>query len=253
MDNKVALVTGGATGIGRGIAIEFAKAGYDVAISYYGNEQKSLEVCELIKSFGVRAINIKADLSNLDGVNKLFHEFSQNFKRLDVFINNSGITKKSPFLETTEEMFDSMCDLNLKGSFFCIQYAAKYMSDNNIKGSIVVISSNNYKAHFADVSVYGSVKTGLTKFAEHAAIELAKYGIRVNTIAPGWTDTGAARLDDKQSTFYKIPLKRWCTPEEIGKTALFLSSEYAESITGATLVIDGGALLVSDKAEKYGF
>lgn len=251
MENKVALVTGGAVGIGKGIACELAKAGYDVAISYYESEKHAHDVCKELKSMGVRAMPIQADLSCCEGVDKLFREFSDNFARLDVFVNNSGITKKMPFLETTEETFDSICDLDLKGSFFCIRNAAKRMANNHTRGSIIVISSNNYKAHFADVSVYGSVKAGLTKLAEHAAIELAEYGIRVNTIAPGWTDTGAARLDDKQSTFYKIPLQRWCTPAEIGQTVLFLSSEAAASITGATLVMDGGALLVSDKMEKY--
>lgn len=253
MNNKVALVTGGATGIGKGIAIELAKAGYDVAISYCNSKEQANGVCEQLESMGVRAVPIKADLTRCEGINTLFTVFSQNFDRLNVFVNNSGITKKSSFLATTEDTFDLLCDLNLKGSFFCMQNAAKLMVENKIQGSIVVISSNNYKAHFADVSVYGSIKTGLTKLAEHAAIELARYGIRVNSIAPGWTDTGAARLDEKQSTFYKIPLKRWCTPEEIGKTVLFLSSEYAASITGATLVMDGGAVLVSDKLEKYGF
>ena len=118
---------------------------------------------------------------------------------------------------------------------------------------MVVISSNNYKAHFADVSVYGSLKAGLTKMAEHIAIELAQYKIRVNTIAPGWTDTGASRLDEKESTFYKIPLQKWTTSDEIADAVIYLASQSAISITGATLVIDNGALLVSDKRERYGF
>lgn len=115
-----------------------------------------------------------------------------------------------------------------------------------------MISSNNDRAHFANASAYGVIKAGLSKLAEHAAIELASYGIRVNVIAPGWTDTGEARMVQKEDTFYKIPLKRWCTPKEIGQAVLFLCSDMAHSITGTRLVMDGGALLLSDKPEKYG-
>ena len=131
-------------------------------------------------------------------------------------------------------------------------YAKQYFVRHNIRGSIVVISSNNDRAHFANASAYGAVKAALTKTAEHAAVELAAYGIRVNVIAPGWTDTGEARMGKMEDTYYKIPLKRWCKTDEIGKAAVFLSSEAAASITGCRLVMDGGALLLSDKGEKYG-
>ena len=168
-------------------------------------------------------------------------------------MNNAGVTKKSPFLETPEKIFDLMVNVDYKGAYFCMQRAASIMVERGIKGSMILISSNNARAHFADVSVYGSVKAAIQKAAEHMAIELAKYGIRVNTIAPGWTDTGSSRLDDKESTFYKVPMQRWTTPDEVGRAVLYLASESAASITGDTLVIDGGALLVSDKCEKYGF
>lgn len=250
--NKVALVTGAGTGIGRVIAVKLAQNGYDVALHYNGSADGAETALKEILNTGRKAVAIRADFSKVSEINKLFSEFSKYFSRLDLFVNNSGITKKSAFLETDEETFDLMCDVNLKGSYFCMQNAAKLMVDKNIAGNMVVISSNNYKAHFADVSVYGSLKAGLTKLSEHIALELAKYNIRVNTIAPGWTDTGAARLDEKESTFYKIPLKKWAEPEEIADTVLFLASSAAKSITGATIVLDNGALLLSDKAEKYG-
>ena len=251
--NKVALVTGAGTGIGRVIAIKLAKAGYDVALHYNGSSEGADSAVKEITNIGRKAVAIQADFSKYEEINKLFSEFLKYFSRLDLFVNNSGITKKSEFLETDEETFDLMCDVNLKGSYFCMQNAAKIMVDKNIQGSMVVISSNNYKAHFADVSVYGSLKAGLTKMAEHIAIELAQYKIRVNTIAPGWTDTGASRLDEKESTFYKIPLQKWTTSDEIADAVIYLASQSAISITGATLVIDNGALLVSDKRERYGF
>lgn len=249
---KTAIITGGGTGIGKGIAIKMLNEGFDVAVTYNSSNAGADEVVDYAKSIGRKAIAIKANLSIVSDVEYMFSEFLKTFDRLDVFVNNAGITKTAPFLETDESMFDLMCNLDFKGSFFCIQGAAKIMKDRNIEGSIVVISSNNAMAHFANVSVYGPVKAALCKFAEHAAIELAKYKIRVNTISPGWTDTGASRLDAKEDTYYKIPLKKWTTPEEIADAVLYLSSDSAISITGVNLVIDNGALLLSDKAEKYG-
>ena len=252
--NPVAIVTGAGTGIGKGIAYVLASAGYDVAVHCNGSTEGAEQVCSAIqRDFGRKTQVIRADLSRYDGVQSLFDEFLTQFDRLDLFVNNAGVTKKSPFLETPEEMFDLMVNVDYKGAYFCMQRAASIMAERGIRGSMVLISSNNARAHFADVSVYGSVKAAIQKAAEHMAIELAKYGIRVNTIAPGWTDTGSSRLDDKESTFYKVPMQRWTTPEEVGRAVLYLASEDAASITGDTLVIDGGALLVSDKCERYGF
>lgn len=249
----VAFVTGGATGIGKNIALTFAKNGYDVAISYQRSIENALAVSEQIEAMGRKCLIIKADLSKYDNILKMFDEFQAHFDRLDVFVNNAGVTKKSNFLETTESDFDEICNVDFKAAYFCMQNAAKIMIKNQIEGNIIAISSNNAIAHFADVSVYGSVKSALTKLVEHIAIELAKNKIRANTISPGWTDTGAARLGDKEDTYYKIPLNKWVDPSEISDTCLFLVSPAAKSITGATIVMDNGAVLVSDKREKYGF
>ena len=250
---KTAFVTGGGTGIGKEIAVSLAKSGYDVAISYRGSEEGANDTLERIRHFGRKAAAIRADVSKKSDIDNMFSEFANHFERLDLFVNNAGITLKSPFIETSEEIFDAVCSVDFKGAFFCMQNAAKFMIDKNIKGSIVLISSNNAKAHFADVSVYGSVKAAAQKMAEHAAIELAKYGIRVNTVAPGWTDTGASRLDDKESTYYKIPLKKWASVDEVADAVKYLASHSARSITGVTLTVDNGALLVSDKRERYGY
>ena len=120
-------------------------------------------------------------------------------------------------------------------------------------GNIVAIASNNAFCQFAQATAYAAMKAGLVKMVRSIALEMARYHIRVNAIAPGWTDTGAARLEPKEETYYKIPLRRWVQPEEVGKTVLFLDSDAALSVTGITLVMDGGAQLLSDKAEKYGF
>ena len=250
---KIALVTGGGTGIGSGIAKVLAKAGYDVAISYCGSAQGAAQTVESIEKCGQRGFAIKADVSKIDDIHRMFNEVISHFGRLDVFVNNAGITEKSDFLSTTPELFDKICAVDYRGAFFCMQRAAKIMAESGTKGNIILISSNNTVAHFADVSVYASAKSAAAKMAEHAAIELAKYGIRVNTVAPGWTDTGASRLDAKEETYYKVPLKKWATIEEIGQAIVFLASEAASSVTGTTMIIDNGACLVSDKRERYGF
>ena len=249
----IAFVTGGAVGIGRSVALAFARKGYDVAISYRSSAEKAKQVVSEIKAMGRRCIMIRADIGNYDDITDMFEEYKKHFSAPDVFINNAGVTEKSSFLETTEELFDNVCNVDFKGAYFCIQQAAKLMIKENKKGSIVVISSNNAFAYFADVSVYGSVKAAVNKLAGHAAIELAKYKIRVNSVAPGWTDTGAGRLDEKADTYYKIPLNKWASAEEIAEACIYLSSDTAGSVTGTTLIIDNGALLVSDKRERYGF
>ena len=244
--NNVAFVTGGGTGIGQGIATEFAKAGYDVAFSYCGSVEGAKKTEAEIRNYGVESFSVKADVSKTEDIEKMFAEVVNKFSRLDVFVNNAGITEKSDFLHTSPELFDRICSVDYKGAFFCIQNAAKVMIDKGIKGSIILISSNNAIAHFADVAVYASAKAAAEKMSR-------QYGIRVNTIEPGWTETGASRLDNKEDTYYKIPLKKWATVEEIGKTAVFLASDAAASITGTSILMDNGACLVSDKRERYGF
>ena len=251
--NKVAFITGGGSGIGKAVAQRFAEEGYDVALSYAGSHSGALEVKKYIEGIGRKCEIYKADLGIYSEIIELFDKFEKDFGRIDVLVNNAGITDKSEFLETTEEIFDSMCNVDFKGSYFCTRQAAKIMCKNGIEGSIIVISSNNAAKHFANVSVYGAVKAAEEKFAEHAAIELAKYKIRVNIIAPGWTDTGAKRLGKKEDSFYKIPLQKWAEPSEIADAAIYLSSDSAKSITGAKLIIDNGASLVADKRELYGF
>ncbi len=252
-EEKIALVTGGASGIGREIARNLAKNGYHVAITYLGSEAKAHSLAEEITAMGKTAKAYRANLGDYREICNFFDTFRRDFDHLDVFVNNAGLTEKSAFLETDEALFDRLCNLDFKGAYFCLQNAAKIMRDNKTEGSIILISSNNAFAHFADVSVYGAVKAAAQKMAEHAAIELARYRIRVNSIAPGWTDTGATRLDAKEDTYYKIPLGKWADVSEIADAVIYLSSESAKSITGTTLVIDNGALLLSDKRERYGF
>lgn len=249
--SRNALVTGAGTGIGRAIALTLAKAGYDVALHCNGSRSGAESAAAEIRALGRHAEVYQADLSDIAAIGGLFEAFRRDFPKLDLFVNNAGITLLAPFLEMTPEDFDKNCAVDFRAPYFCMQEASKMMVKAG-GGNIVVIASNNAHCHFARASAYGSMKTGLVKMAEHVALEMSRFGIRCNSIAPGWTDTGAARLDAKESTYYKIPLRRWVQPEEIGQTVRFLDSPAAASITGACIVMDGGARLLSDKGGKYG-
>lgn len=252
MERKKAIVTGAGTGIGQGIAVTLGQNGYDVVVHYNSSGSGARETCEKIRKAGGNAWAIQADLSQTAGVRSLFAQAHELLGGLDLYVNNSGITRKSDILETEETFFDQMVDVDLKSAYFCVQAAAKEMVACHTKGSIVIITSNNGLQQRPNLSVYGTLKAALIKLGRHAAMELAKYQIRVNTIAPGWTATPRTMQNDRADTYHTIPLKRWCQPEEIGHMVLFLASPWAASITGNCLVADGGAVLQSDLAQTYG-
>lgn len=252
MERKKAIVTGAGTGIGQGIAVTLGQNGYDVVVHYNSSGAGARETCEKIRKAGGNAWAIQADLSQTAGVRSLFAQAHELLGGLDLYVNNSGITRKSDILETEETFFDQMVDVDLKSAYFCVQAAAKEMVASQRKGSIVIITSNNGLQQRPNLSVYGTLKAALIKLGRHAAMELAKYQIRVNTIAPGWTATPRTMQNDQADTYHTIPLKRWCQPEEIGQMVLFLASPWAASITGNCLVADGGAVLQSDLAQTYG-
>ena len=305
MNTRCALVTGAGSGIGRGIALGLARAGYNVAIHYNSSEESALEAVRLAEGYGVRSAAIGGSLASKAGVDALFCEYEKQFGRLDLLVCNAGVTKTADFDSLDEADFDLMYSLDLKGSYYCIAAAARLMPrvgsgcdvgdsgkterdgagcaaysqterdgagsaaysqterdgaahtnrgmpDTDSRGpSIVVIASNNPHMQTPRAAAYASVKAGLVQLARHSAAELAHLGIRVNTISPGWTDTGSPRLGKKEDTYYKIPLKRWCRPEEVAAAVIFLNSAAAASVTGAELVMDGGASMMSDRPERY--
>jgi len=252
MNQGKAIVTGAGTGIGQGIAVKLGQSGYDVVVHYNSSAEGALKACDVIRAAGQSAFAVQADLSKKEDLDRFFDEALDLLGGLTLYVNNSGITRKCPFEETSEALFDELVSVNLKSAYFGVQRAANFMAKNNVHGNVVIISSNNALQQRPDVSVYGTLKAALIKMGRHAAIEYAKYGIRVNMIAPGWTVTERTLKQDINETYYGIPLKRWCTPEEIGDMVLFYASDAARSITGNCIAADGGARLLSDKAEKYG-
>jgi len=248
---KRAIVTGGSTGIGAAIVRTLAQAGWDVGISVARDVGKAQQICDEVKAMGRHAWYEVMDLTEDDSVPRFFKRAKTEFASIDLLVNNAGVTVKAPFLECDAATIDFLYRVDYRGAFLVMQQAARWMIATETPGSMILISSNNSIANFAKVPVYGSMKSGVEKLIRHIALEVAKHKIRVNSIAPGWTDTGSSRLDDKESTYYKIPLKRWVEPGEIGEAILFLTSPAAASITGTTLVMDGGACLLNDHLDRY--
>ena len=248
MKNKVALVTGSGRGIGKGIAKVLANAGYDLLLHYNTSKEQTLQLADEVGRIGIRVFTVQANLSTYAGVERMFLECHKCVDIIDLMVYNSGVTAGCSFLDMKEETFDLVTAVDWKGCFFSTQFATKWMIETQTKGNVVIITSNQQQMIFPRGSAYGSVKAAALRFTKQAAVELAPYGIRVNAIAPGYTDTKEPRMyinRNKEDTYPFIPLKRWCDPEEIGHSVLFLDSCHAESITGLNLLMDGGACLDS--------
>jgi len=250
----VAFVTGSSRGIGAAIALEFARAGYDIAINYCRTEEMAQDIQQQAIKLGAKAITIQGDVSRLDDIERMFDTFLDTYDSLDVMVNNAGITKFAPYLETTSALFEQLINTDLRGSYFCGQRAAKIMVDRAIQGLIINITSNHQKGCWPIASVYASAKAALNKLTENIALELAPYGIRAVSVAPGYTKTRELSKTPPPgvshemwtkllSTPQRLPLQRFCEPSEVGKACVFLAEDGAAYITGTCLYMDGGALL----------
>ncbi|QHT62696.1 SDR family oxidoreductase [Paenibacillus lycopersici] len=247
MDRKVALVTGSGRGIGRGIALAFARAGYDVCVNYRSSAEGAEAVVNDIRAMGRRAEKVQADISTIEGVDKLYTGFRELFDRLDVSVQNSGITRMKPFLETPPELFDEVMNTDLKGLYFCAQRAARIMVELGTKGTLIHISSNHAEGTWSNSTVYAAAKAAVNKLSKNMALDLAPHGIRVVGIAPGYTLLGEPKDERVRGHIAKIashiPLNRFATTNEVGEAAVFLASDNAGYMTGTTVYMDGGALL----------
>ncbi len=248
LKNKVALVTGARRGMGRTHALALARQGAKVVITDIDQNQCE-PVAEEIKTLGGEVICLKMDVSDIKEVNAVFDKIVKEFGRLDILVNNAGIFVPKPALEISEEEWDKMIDINLKGQFFCAQRAAKEMAKNKW-GRIINISSiasGQVGVGIAGGSHYTASKGGIIGMSETLAVEWAPLGINVNVVAPGAIDT--PMIDDAQFSeeamsglLQKVPLKRMGRPEEVSAMVVFLASEEASYITGATFFVDGGWL-----------
>lgn len=243
MGRKTALITGAGRGIGSAIAIALSKRGYDVGINYRRSREQAEETCRAAAENGAKAVCIQGSVASTEDRKRIFDEFFNAFGTIDLLVNNAGISKFAPFLEVTEEQWEKVTFTDYKGAFFCTQLAARKMVEQKKPGLIINISSNHVDGCWPDATVYGATKAALTKFGKNAAMELARYGIRVITVAPGYTDVGWPKGDGIFNAAHKIPLGRFAAPEEVGKLVAYLASDEAAYMTGNCITIDGGALL----------
>jgi len=256
-EGKKVLVTGSGTGIGRGIALEFAREGADVALHYAHSDAGAKSAAEEIVAMGRKATVIKASFEDVDEVVRLGAEAIAFLGGIDCLVNNSGITFNKPFVKITPEQYDTVFNVNIRAQFFLTQHVVQHML-NNGGGAIVNLTSIHGVQGAPEHAVYAATKGAIIAFTRTLGVELAHKGIRVNAIAPGWvmvenhrkifpgyTDEGA--LEGARNS---VPLGRPGFPKDIARLALFLCSEDAEYIVGQTIIADGGTTalmsLISD-------
>lgn len=248
LTNKVALVTGARRGMGAAHAIALGSQGAKVVVTDI-NEEECKPVVQKIIDNGGEAICFKMDVTNVSEINDVFDKVVEKYGRLDILVNNAGIYEPKPFLEMTEEEWDRTIDINLKGEFLCAQRAAKEMAKNNYGRivNIASIASGQVGVGVADSVHYTASKGGITGLTESLAIELAPMNINVNVIGPGAIDTPMASADSipkeqMDTMIERLPIKRMGKPEEVSAMVVFLASEEASYVTGATFFVDGGWL-----------
>jgi len=244
---KVVLVTGAQQGIGRAMALEFAAAGADVAVNWFDDDDAARGVADQIRAGGRRAILLKADVAQIEQVQTMVSAAEQQLGPIDVLINNAGVFPRVSFLEMTEQIWDHVLDVNLKGSCFCEQSVARAMVAAGRPGSIINIASGAALRGSPRGVHYVASKGGVLSLTRAMALELAPHRIRVNAIAPGLTDTAQPRYGSSEAeiaeTALSIPLGRMAQPLEVARAAVFLASENAGFVTGQTLHVNGGSYL----------
>ena len=246
-DQKVAVVTGADSGIGRAIAIAFAKEGATVVVNYAHAQDKAEEVRQIIEQNHGRVLVVQADVSQYQQVANLIAQTVQHFDRLDIMVNNAGMEIHSPFLEETEQNFDRVLGVDLKGAFFGAQLAAREMVKRKTPGRIINISSVHEDLPMPGNVPYCCAKGGMRMLTRTICLELAPHNITVNNIGPGAVHTPIDRDveadPEKMGALLKeIPLHRMAQPEEVAQLALYLASDAAAYVTGATYFIDGGLM-----------
>lgn len=243
---RVAIVTGGARGIGRATVLRLAEAGADVVINYTRNEEAAEEVARQAREFGVQALPLRADVSDLAQTASLVDATVKQFGRVDLLVANAGIWEGAPVEEMSEALWDRVIDANLKGTWTACRAVVPLMKEQG-SGSIVIVSSTAGQRGEAGYSNYAASKGGQISFTKALAAELAP-SIRVNSVAPGWVDTelnGVVFGDApfKQKIVDTIPLGRVATADDIALAIVFVASDWAASITGEILNVNGGSVL----------
>jgi glucose 1-dehydrogenase/3-oxoacyl-[acyl-carrier protein] reductase len=245
LDGKVALVTGGSRGIGRGIAETLATEGADVAVNYTAHPDSANEVVTTIKALGRKAIAVRADVADRAQVETMVTRVTADLGPIDVLVNNAGVESIVPFLELADDEWERVTNINLRGPWTVSQVVARAMVERGQGGAIVNIGSIQAGMVFPGRTHYAPTKRGIEALTTNMAAELAPHGIRVNCLHPGLFDTDMTSwvMDDPDIlpiVLEKIPLGRAAQPREMGPAVVFMASDDASYVTGQALYVDGG-------------
>jgi glucose 1-dehydrogenase len=245
LNDKIALVTGSSQGIGRAIAVRFAQEGADVVINYNRTAKGAEEALAEVKAAGRRGLIVQADLGKVEDIRRLINQGIEHFGRLDVLVNNAGLETHAPFWDVTEEDYDRVLNVNLKGVFFATQEFVCHLRATERRGRVVNISSVHEELPFPNFTAYCASKGGVKMLTRNLAVELGPLGININNIAPGAIETpintkllnNPAKLS---ALVAQIPLGRLGRTKEVASLAVFLASDDADYVTGSTYYVDGG-------------
>jgi len=244
LEGRVAVVTGGGRGIGRAICVAFAKEGADVVVNYASKDQPAQEVVEMIKKAGRKGVAVKGNVAVKVDADRIIQTAIDNFGKIDILVNNAGVSKPNMLYKMTEEQWNEVIDIHLKGPFLCIQAASKFMMERKYGRIINVTSAAGLWGTKGQIN-YSSAKGGIVALTKSAARELAGSGITVNVVQPGYVSTEMTekiRTDPKLKDIYagRVLLGRFAEPEEVSPAFVFLASDEGSYITGQILCVDGG-------------
>lgn len=242
LNGKCAVITGASRGIGKSIAIKFAKEGANIVINYKNNEEEALKVKKELEELGSKVLAVKADISELKESENLIKEAKKEFGRVDILVNNAGITKDNLIIRMKEEDFDNVIKTNLKGAFNCLKAITPIMLKQKY-GKIINMSSVVGVIGNPGQVNYCASKAGLIGMTKSLAREIGSRNITVNAIAPGFIDTDMTKVlndDQKKKILSQVPLNRFGSVEDIANVALFLASGNSNYITGQVIHVDGG-------------
>ncbi len=247
LEGRIVLVTGGDQGIGRGIALRLAQEGADIAIGFRSNKQGADDTATEIQKLGQKCVAIQGDVGKVEDGQKLVAEAIRQLGRIDILVNNAGLERRADFWDVTEQDFDLVLNVNLKGVFFITQSVVRHLMETKRPGKIINISSVHEELPFPHFASYCASKGGLKMLTRNLSIELAPLGITINNIAPGAIETpiNTKLLNDPvklNELLGNIPLRRLGKPEDVAGMAAFLASSDSDYVTGTTFFVDGGLL-----------